>query len=183
MEKRDRSRHEFWSFTKNCREYSGLAQSKVGFFTFSPGQKEGFLMKLEQSSIAVWATVLGMTLASPSSGMAAMNKSATQNTSLYAQATPSNPREVDDATLKRAAAAYIKVRDISDKAQRAINTTDDTARKQQLMAESESTKVEVVKEEGMEPQQYNNVIQMVRDDNSLQQKFLSYVQEIRHAKS
>ena len=90
---------------------------------------------------------------------------------------------MDDATLKRAAAAYVKVRDISDKAQRAIDTTDDTARKQQLMAESESTKVEVVKEEGMEPQQYNNVIQMVRDDNSLQQKFLSYVQEIRHAKS
>jgi hypothetical protein len=140
-------------------------------------------MRLEQSAIALCATVLGMTLASPLSAMAATNKDNTQSASFYAQVSTPNPREVDDATLKRAAAAYIKVRDISDKAQQAINATDDTARKQQLMAESESAKVAVVKEEGMEPQRYNDVIQMVRDDNSLQQKFLTYVQEIRHAKS
>jgi hypothetical protein len=38
-----------------------------------------------------------------------------------------------------------------------------------------------VKEEGMEPQQYNNVIQLVKADNTLQQKFLSYVQELKHS--
>jgi hypothetical protein len=33
----------------------------------------------------------------------------------------------------------------------------------------------------MEPQQYNNVIMLVKDDNGLQQKFLSYVQELRRS--
>ena len=31
----------------------------------------------------------------------------------------------------------------------------------------------------MEPQQYNNVIMLVKDDNGLQQKFLSYVQQLK----
>jgi hypothetical protein len=38
-----------------------------------------------------------------------------------------------------------------------------------------------VKAQGMEPQQYNNVIMLVKDDNGLQQKFLSYVQQLRRS--
>lgn len=141
-------------------------------------------MRFEQSAIAGYAAILGMTLAFPSFAMATMNGGPTQSAPLFAQASSvPNPRSVDDATLKRAAAAYVKVRDISVKTEQAINNTGDTARKQQLVAESESAKVAAVKEEGMEPQQYNDVIRMVRDDNSLQQKFLSYVQELKHAKS
>jgi hypothetical protein len=87
----------------------------------------------------------------------------------------------DDATLKRAAAAYVKVTDISAKTQQAMNSTDDATKKQQLAADSESAKLAAVKEEGMEPQQYNNVIQLVKADNTLQQKFLSYVQELKHS--
>ena len=92
-----------------------------------------------------------------------------------------SPSRVDDATLKRAAAAYVKVRDISVKAEQEINSTDDTAKKQQLADESESEKVAAVKAQGMEPQQYNNVIMLVKDDSGLQQKFLSYVQQLRRS--
>ena len=136
-------------------------------------------MRFERTAIA--ATILGVTLALPSFGLAAMNgKSA--DAPVYAQASSApNPRSVDDATLKRTAAAYVKVRDISVKAEQAINSTDDTAKKQQLAAESESAKVAAVKQEGMDPQQYNNVIQMVKADNSLQQKFLSYVQRLNRS--
>jgi hypothetical protein len=67
------------------------------------------------------------------------------------------------------------------KAKQAIDSTDDTARKQQLATESESEKVAAVKKEGMEPQQHDNVLQMVQVDSSLQQKFLSYVQEFKRA--
>ena len=137
-------------------------------------------MRFEPSAIA--ATMLGMTLALPSFGIAAMNENPVLNVSTYAQASsPGSPSSVDDATLRRTAAAYVKVRDISVKAEQAIDSTDDTARKQQLIAESEAAKVAAIKEEGMEPQQYNNVILLVEDDTSLQQKFLSYVKELRHA--
>ena len=86
-----------------------------------------------------------------------MNGKAPQEAA-YAQNSETSPSRVDDATLKRAAAAYVKVRDISVKAEQEINSTDDTAKKQQLADESESEKVAAVKAQGMEPQQINNVI-------------------------
>ena len=107
-----------------------------------------------------------------------MNGKAPQEAA-YAQNSETSPSRVDDTTLKRAAAAYVKVRDISVKAEQEINSTDDAAKKQQLMDESESEKLAAVKAQGMEPQQYNNVIRLVKHDSGLQQKFLSYVQELR----
>ncbi|HVB78573.1 MAG TPA: DUF4168 domain-containing protein [Candidatus Binataceae bacterium] len=139
-------------------------------------------MRFRPNAIAASTALLGMTLALPSFAMAAINgRSARSAGPIYAQAGATNPGSVDDAILRRTAAAYVKVSDIAIKARQAIDSTDDTARKQQLAAESESAKVAAVKAEGMEPQQYNNVIQMVKADSSLQQKFLSYVQELRHA--
>ena len=137
-------------------------------------------MKFEYSAIA--AAVIGMTLTLPSLGIAAMNGNSAQSTCLYAQASgTTNPSSVDDATLKRTAAAFVKVREISVMAARAIKSTDDLAKKQQLAAESESAKVAAVKKEGMEPQHYDNVLQMVQADSGLQQKFLSYVQEFKRS--
>lgn len=138
-------------------------------------------MKFEKRAIALCATMLGVSLAIPSLGIAARNGNSRQNPTLYAENSDmGSPRNVDDATLKRAAAAYVKVTDISAKTQQAMNSTDD-AKKQQLAADSESAKLAAVKEEGMEPQQYNNVIQLAKADNTLQQKFLSYVQELKHS--
>ena len=139
-------------------------------------------MTFQPRAIATCATIFGMSLALPSFAAAAMtmNGKVSQETA-YAQNSETAPSRIDDATLKRAAAAYVKVRDISVKAEQEINSTDDAAKKQQLMDESESEKVAAVKAEGMEPQQYNNVIMLVKDDTGLQQKFLSYVQELRRS--
>jgi Domain of unknown function (DUF4168) len=152
---------------------------KISFVRKSASLKGRFLtMKFEYSAIA--AAVIGMIL--PSLGIAAMNGNSAQSTCLYAQASgTTNPSSVDDATLKRTAAAFVKVREISVMAARAIKSTDDLAKKQQLAAESESAKVAAVKKEGMEPQQYDNVLQMVQADSGLQQKFLSYVQEFKRS--
>ena len=81
--------------------------------------------------------------------------------------------------LKRTAAAYVKVRDISIKTEQAMDETSDSAKKEQLAAESENEKVAAVKAVGMDPQQYNNVLMLVKADTGLQQKFLTYVQKIR----
>jgi hypothetical protein len=137
-------------------------------------------MKFEHNAIA--ATILGMTLTLPYVGIAAMHRDSAPSVPVYAQTSDTaNPSSLDDATLKRTAAAFVKVREISVKAKQAIDSTDDTARKQQLATESESEKVAAVKKEGMEPQQYDNVLQMVQVDSSLQQKFFSYVQEFKRA--
>lgn len=139
-------------------------------------------MRFKLGAIAVSASILGMILTLPSFATAAINgRSARSAGPMYAQAGTANPGSVDDATLRRTAAAYVKVSEIAVKTEQAISKTDDTAKKQQLAVESESAKVAAVKAEGMEPQQYNNVIQMVKADSALQQKFLSYVQELKHA--
>ncbi len=139
-------------------------------------------MTFQPRAIATCAAILGMSLALPSFAANAktMNGNVASETA-YAQNSETAPSKVDDATLKRAAAAYVKVRDISVKAEQEMNNTNDTAKKQQLADESESEKLAAVKAQGMEPQQYNNVIMLVKDDNGLQQKFLSYVQQLRRS--
>jgi hypothetical protein len=139
-------------------------------------------MRFRPWAIAVSVAALGMTMTLPSSAMVVANgRSAQSAAALYAQADAITPRSLDDATLRRTAAAYVKVRDIVKKTQQEISSTDDAARKEQLAAQSESAKVEAVKQAGMDPQEYNAVLQMVKADTGLQQKFLSYVQEIKHA--
>jgi Domain of unknown function (DUF4168) len=136
-------------------------------------------MRIDRTAIA--ATILGLALGLPSLGNSAMNQNSASDSSYTQASSAANSGSVDDATLKRTAAAYVKLRDISIKAEQAINRTDDTARKQQLMAESDSAKVEAMEDEGMEPQQYNNIISLLSDNSGLQQKFQSYVKQLRRS--
>lgn len=77
---------------------------------------------------------------------------------------------VDDATLHKAAQAYVKVKQIVHQAKQ--DSGDTTA---QNSKQIESAKIDAVRSEGLDPMQYNNVIQMVENDPSLQQKFKDYV--------
>jgi hypothetical protein len=139
-------------------------------------------MKFENKTFATCSIILGLTLAIPSFGAAMTLSSARSGPIFYAQAADTAySGSVDDATLKRTAAAYVRVREITVKAEEAIDSTDDTARKQQLAAESDLAKIAAVQKEGMQPKQYNTVIQMVQGDNNLQRKFLSYVQELKYS--
>jgi hypothetical protein len=70
------------------------------------------------------------------------------------------------------------VRKIVQTAQQALNNVDDDAQKQQIAEQAESKKLAAVKSEGLQPQQYNQVIQLARADKSFEQQFLSYVNEM-----
>jgi hypothetical protein len=81
-----------------------------------------------------------------------------------------NGSSVDDATLHKAAQAYVKVKQIVHQTkQDSGNTTAQNSK------QIESEKIQAVRSEGLDPMQYNNVIQMVENDPSLQQKFKDYV--------
>jgi hypothetical protein len=92
-------------------------------------------------------------------------------------ANPVAPATVDDATLKRAARAYVKVRRISDDERGAINGASNDANRQNIEQQAESKKIEAVKAEGLQPQQYNQVLAMVQADKGLAQRFLKYVDQ------
>jgi hypothetical protein len=79
--------------------------------------------------------------------------------------------QIDDATLQKAAKAYVKVKQIVHQSKQS-GAASNSAQPEQA---SQSEKLAAVKNEGLDPQQYNQVIQMVQNDPALQQKFASYV--------
>jgi Domain of unknown function (DUF4168) len=81
--------------------------------------------------------------------------------------------QVDDATLQKAAKAYVKVKQIVHQSKQAA--AGGGAQPDQSAAQSQ--KIAAVKNEGLEPQQYDQVIQMVQNDPGLQQKFVTYVNQ------
>jgi hypothetical protein len=85
--------------------------------------------------------------------------------------------------VKQTAKAFVKIRQIVQEANRDISSTNDNAQQQQIAKQAESRKMAAVKAEGLQPQQYNQVIQLARVDKAFEQKFLSYVNEVKNSSS
>ena len=118
------------------------------------------------------AGALAVFVASPISGAFAMN-SGSMGDSGSSAAAPAQGGQVDDATLQKAAKAYVKVKQIVHQSKQAESANG--AQPDQTAAQSE--KMAAVKNEGLDPQQYDQVIQMVQNDPGLQQKFATYVNQ------
>jgi hypothetical protein len=87
---------------------------------------------------------------------------------------PGRSAQVDDATLQKAAKAYVKVKQIVHQSKQAESGNNGAQADQ---ASAQSAKLAAVRNEGLDPQQYNQVIQMVQNDPQLQQKFAQYVNQ------
>jgi ribosome-binding protein aMBF1 (putative translation factor) len=138
------------------------------------------------SSANVYAAILGLTLTFlTSSGMALGQEGITaQSNPGYSGASGAvNPSSIDDATLKQTAKAYVKVQQIVKEADQDLNKTNDNDQQQEIAKQAESRKMAAVKAEGLQPQQYNQVIQLARTDKAFEQKFLSYVNEVQNSSS
>ena len=143
-------------------------------------------MMFSTNKFAVYGAALGLTLTFLISSGVALGQggNAGQSNPGYSGAPGAvNPNTIDDATLKQTAKAYVKVRQIMQSSQQALNNTGDDAQKRQIAEQAESKKMAAVKSEGLQPQQYNQVIQLARADKSFEQKFLSYVNELRNSPS
>jgi hypothetical protein len=77
--------------------------------------------------------------------------------------------------MQRTAAAYVKVQQIEQSGQQALAGARDNAQKQQIAEQIEAKKLNAVKAEGLQPQQYNQVVRLALADKAFEQKFLSYV--------
>ena len=138
------------------------------------------------SSANVYAAILGLILTFLISSGVALGQegNAGQGNPAYSGAPGAvNPDSIDDATLKQTAKAYVKVRQIVQEANQDLNNTTNNAQQQQIAKTAESRKMAAVKAEGLQPQQYNQVIQLARVDKAFEQKFLSYVNEVQNSSS
>jgi hypothetical protein len=142
-------------------------------------------MILSTKTFAVYAAIL-LTLTFLVSSGAALGQegNAGQSNPGYSGASGAvNPNRIDDATVKQTAKAYVKVRQIVQEANQDINKANDNAQQQEIANQAESRKMDAVKAEGLEPQRYNEVLQLARVDKSFQQKFFSYVNEVKNSSS
>ena len=85
-------------------------------------------------------------------------------------AAPAQSGQVDDATLQKAAKAYVKVKEIVHQSKQANSG-------EASQPANQSDKLNAVRDQGLDPQQYNQIIQMVQNDPQLQQKFATYVNQ------
>ena len=134
-------------------------------------------MTLTRNVLAAGA--LAAFVAFPIPGVFAQSSGA-MNDSGSAASAPASPgaqaqaAQVDDATLQKAAKAYVKVKQIVKQTKQAAPASNG-AQPDQSAAQSE--KIAAVKNAGLDPQQYDQVIQMVQNDPGLQQKFVTYVNQ------
>jgi hypothetical protein len=143
-------------------------------------------MMFSPNNFAVYGAILGLTLTFLISSGVAMGQggNAGQSNPGYSGTSGAvNPDTIDDATLKHTAKAYVKVRQIVQKAEQDLNNTTDNAQQQQIAKQAESRKMAAVKAEGLQPRQYNQVIQLARADKAFEQKFLSYINEVKNSSS
>jgi len=127
------------------------------------------------------AAAVAAFVAFPIPGVFAQSSGSMNDSGSAASAPPSESAQpaqgsaqVDDATLQKAAKAYVKVKQIVHQTKQAESASNG-APPDQSAAQSE--KIAAVKNAGLDPQQYDQVIQMVQNDPSLQQKFANYVNQ------
>ena len=82
---------------------------------------------------------------------------------------------LDCGSLQPAAKAYVALRHISEEGRQKLARTNDAAQRAQIEAQTESLKLEAVKQEGLEPDQYDLIITLVKCEPLLRQKFFSCV--------
>jgi len=139
-------------------------------------------MTLSNRIFAISATILAFTLAFlVSSGVARAQAgdAAQSGPGSSAASSAVNPASIDDATMKHTAKAFVKVTEIVKTAQQAVDNTADDAKKEKIAKQAQSKEMAAVKAEGLQPDQYNHVLEVARVDDAFQQKFLSYVNKVK----
>ncbi len=108
---------------------------------------------------------------------AAMSASGSARTG-YSEGPPASPggqQTVDDATLKKAAHIFTKVRSINVDTTRKVQQATDQQEKRKIMQNARSRELLALQQEGLSPAQYNAVLGKVEADPALNAKFSMYV--------
>jgi hypothetical protein len=141
-------------------------------------------MKLRSKVIFTWVVTIAALLvlakapAIAQDAAGSMGRNSPDYSGAPGAANPAAPVAVDDATLKRTARAYVNVEQISKNERSAISGANGDTTRQSLAQQAESQKIAAVKAEGLQPEQYNQVLALVQADKGLAQRFLSYVAQI-----
>jgi hypothetical protein len=93
-----------------------------------------------------------------------------------ASAAPPTPT-VNDASLKKAARAFPKIRQINLKVQEKLKAKPAAQERQHILSQAREQEMMIVRQEGIEPDRYNEIIRRVDGDPVTNAKFASYVKQ------
>jgi hypothetical protein len=151
--------------------HSAFCFAPSRLFELATNWKDLFMTRIHNIA-TTYAIAIAALLTLPISSALAQSERAADSAASGSAASQTQP--IDDATLQHAAKAFVKVTKIAENEKSTMSTASDEASKKQAAEQAESDKLAAVKSEGLQPQQYNQVLQVVQNDNNLQQKFFSY---------
>jgi hypothetical protein len=95
--------------------------------------------------------------------------------------TSSGSQTINALALQHAARAYVAVRDITvDVDQQLARTTNESEQKE-IVTRAEAKTLDAIREEGLEPEEYDMIVTLVNSEPELHKKFLGYVHAARGA--
>jgi hypothetical protein len=84
---------------------------------------------------------------------------------------------VDDATLKKAAHAFPRIRQINLKIREKLKETRGTQEQREVLNQAHNQETMIVREEGIDPDQYNEIMRKIDSDPSVKARFAFYLRQ------
>jgi hypothetical protein len=84
---------------------------------------------------------------------------------------------VDDATLKKVARAFPRIRQINLKIQEKLKETRGTQEQREVLDQAHSQETAIARQEGIDPDQYNEIMREVDNDPNVKAKFAFYLRQ------
>ena len=90
---------------------------------------------------------------------------------------------VDDATLKKAAHAFPRIRQINLKIRERLKETEGTQEQREVVNQAHDQETMIVRQEGIDPDQYNEIMRKVDSDPSVKARFAFYLRQMEDPSS
>lgn len=87
-------------------------------------------------------------------------------------------QKVSDAELEKAAKAYVEIARIQNEFQQSVQVARDQNERQKLQQKANETMVEAVEGEDLEAQRFNEIMELIREDQKLMAKFTTTLQSL-----
>jgi RecA/RadA recombinase len=87
--------------------------------------------------------------------------------------------EISDTQLDKAAHAYLEITKLGESFRQEMQTAGDESERHELQQQANREMTGAVQQEGLEVQEYNQIIQRIQTDNDLMKNFMAKLQEIQ----
>ncbi|TWI77505.1 uncharacterized protein DUF4168 [Desulfobotulus alkaliphilus] len=93
--------------------------------------------------------------------------------------TPGQAMDISNSDLNKAAEAYIKISEINQDFQKAVQDVESPEERQSLQVSANEKMLEAVEKTGLDAQSYNMIVQQVGANEDLRQQFTAKLRDLQ----